>query len=267
MATRVLHRVRGRDAAGLLAVASIALLLVALPLAAGLPEAIERVKPSVVAVGTYQKTRSPSFAFRGSGFAVGDGTLIATNAHVVPEVLQTEARETLMVLTHVPGAKDPQPREAQLLALDRDHDLALLRISGAPLPAVTIGSGEGVNDGRSVAFTGFPIGNALGFYPVTHRAIIAARTPVAIPGPSSKQLDARMIKSLKAGPFVLYQLDASAYPGHSGSPLYDADTGEVIGVINMGYVKGTKDAATGQPTGISWAVPATFLQDLIRNAR
>ena len=56
-----------------------------------LPEALARVKPSVVAVGTFQKMRNPRFIFRGTGFAVDDGTLIATAAHVVPEALQTEA--------------------------------------------------------------------------------------------------------------------------------------------------------------------------------
>ncbi len=68
---------------------------------AGLPEAIQRVKPSVLAVGTYQNTRSPAFLFRGTGFAVDDGTLVATNAHVVTQELKTENGETLMVLVQV----------------------------------------------------------------------------------------------------------------------------------------------------------------------
>jgi serine protease Do len=234
---------------------------------AGLPEALSRVKPSVVAVGTFQKLRSPSFIFRGTGFAVGDGTLIATNAHVVPEALQTEPVETMMVLVHVPGAAEPQPREAKAISVDRGHDLALLRISGAPLPTVKFGDSEAVRDGQSIAFTGFPIGNSLGFYPVTHRGIIASLTPTAIPSATANRLDARVVQGLKSGPFVLFQLDATAYPGHSGSPLYDAETGEVIGIVNMGLLKGTKDAAVGQPSGISFAVPARFLQELIRKVR
>ena len=75
-----------------------------MPLAhGGLPEALERVKPSVVAVGTFQKLRSPPFIFRGTGFAVGDGTLIATNAHVITENQKADPPETMMVLVHVPG--------------------------------------------------------------------------------------------------------------------------------------------------------------------
>src|SRR5437762_4698411 len=198
---------------------------------AALPEALARVKPSVVAVGTFEKLRNPSFVFRGTGFAVEDGTLIATNAHVVPEALRTEAGETMMVLVHVPGAVEPQPREARAIAINREHDLALLRISGARLPTVTFGDSEAVRDGQSIAFTGFPIGNSLGFYPVTHGGIIASHSPIALPATTTRQLDPRVVRSLKAGPFVLFQLDTTAYPGHSGSPLYDAETGEVIGIV------------------------------------
>lgn len=239
-----------------------------LPLAqAGLAESIERVKPAVVAVGTFQKMRNPNFVFRGTGFAVDNGTLIATNAHVVPESLQTEAGETMMVLVHVPGAAEPQSREAKTVMINREHDLALLRISGAPLPTVTFGDSGAVRDGQSIAFTGFPIGNALGFYPVTHGGIIASHSPIALPATTTRQLDPRVVRSLKAGPFVLFQLDTTAYPGHSGSPLYDTESGEVIGIVNMGILKGTKDAAIGQPSGISFAVPARYLQELLRESR
>jgi serine protease Do len=233
---------------------------------AGLAEAIERVKPAVVAVGTFQKTRSPPFVFRGTGFAVGDGTLVATAAHAVPEALQSEPAETMMVLVDVPGAPEPQGREAKAVAVDRVHDVALLRIGGAPLPVVTLGDSNAVRDGVAIAFTGFPIGNALGFHPVTHRGIVSSRPPIALPSPTARQLDSRVIRGVKAGAFVLFQLDATAYPGHSGSPLYDADTGEVVGVVNMS-VKATKDAAVGQATGISFAVPIQYLQELMRGLR
>ncbi len=167
---------------------------------AGLPEAVARVKPSVVAVGTFQKTRSPPFVFRGTGFAVDDGTLVATNAHVVTEVLQIENSETMMVLVHVPGSREPQPREAKAVAVDKVHDLALLRITGAPLPTVALGNSESVRDGQSIAFTGFPIGNALGFYPVTHHGVIASLTPIAVPGATAGQLDARVIRRPEVRP-------------------------------------------------------------------
>jgi len=66
------------------------------------------------------------------------------------------------------------------------------------------------------------------------------------------------------GSFDIFQLDATAYPGNSGSPLFDVDTGEVIGVISMVLIKGTKESALSQPSGITYAVPSNFLLDILR---
>jgi serine protease Do len=234
------------------------------PALGGLPETIERVKPSIVAVGTFQKTRSPAFAFRGTGFVVGDGTLIVTNAHVLPETVQDERGEILIVLAAGGNGQASQARDAKVIDIDKDHDLALLRVAGSRLPALSIGDSDRAREGIRVAFTGFPIGSALGFVPVTHRGIISALTPIVLPAPTSQQLDARAIRRTKSGAFVVFQLDATAYPGNSGSPLYDDETGEVIGIINMVFVKGTKEAALSTPTGISFAIPAKYLDALVK---
>lgn len=250
---------------GLVAAALLAMGAIAGKASAALPEQIERVKPSVVAVGTLQRARSPQFAFRGTGFVVGDGTLVATNAHVIPEMLESDQREMIAVATSAGAGREPQMREARVLALDRDHDLALLRISGAPLPALALGPSDAVREGEVVAFTGFPIGNVMGFHAVTHRAIIASITPVAIPSANAQQLDPKVIRRVQAGPFDVFQLDATAYPGNSGSPLYDVERGEVRGIINMVFVKGTKESALSAPTGISFAIPAKYLEALLKS--
>jgi S1-C subfamily serine protease len=229
---------------------------------AALPEQIVRVKPSVVAVGTHQRARSPQFVFRGTGFVVGDGTLVATNAHVLPEAVDSAQRETIAIL--VGGERDAQVREAKTVAIDREHDLALLRITGPALPALAVGDSDRVREGESVAFTGFPIGGVMGYTPVTHQAVIAAITPVAIPSPTAQQLDPRVIRRVQAGPFSVFQLDATAYPGNSGSPVYDVARGEVVGIVNMVFVKGTREAALSNPTGISFAIPAKYLDALLR---
>jgi serine protease Do len=232
-----------------------------------LTEVIARVKPSVVAVGTFQKTRSPPFVFRGTGFVVGDGTLIATAAHVVAETLSTENLETMMVLVQAPGVREKQGREAKAIAVDKVHDVALLRMTGAALPAVVIGNSESVREGLDVAYTGFPLGTALGLNSATHRAIVAGLSPMVLPGANASKLDGRIIQGLKSEPLLLFQLDAAAFPGHSGSPLYNAGTGEVIGIVNVGFLKNTKDASVGQPSGISFAVPIVYLQELLRGVR
>ncbi|UCE31920.1 MAG: serine protease, partial [Burkholderiales bacterium] len=69
------------------ALAFLLALMAAAPAAAVNPETIARVKASVVGVGTFEATRSPQFRFLGTGFAVGDGSLVATNAHVLPKKL------------------------------------------------------------------------------------------------------------------------------------------------------------------------------------
>ncbi len=238
------------------------LMLLAGPARAELADTIERIKPSLVVVGTFNKLKSPAFALRGTGFIVGDGRLVATNSHVVPEAGDPSGtQDTLMVLSR--QGNETRGIAVQLVSRDAGHDLALLRFNGPPLPAMLIGSSDGVREGQAVAFAGFPIGGALGFSPVTHRGIVSSITPISLPGGSASQLKDKSIRSLRAGAFPIFQLDATAYPGNSGGPLFDPATGEVLGVINMVFVKSTKESVLEKPSGISYAIPAKHLQQLL----
>jgi serine protease Do len=228
---------------------------------------IERVKGSVVAIGTFERTRTPPFQFRGTGFAVGDGTLIVTNSHVLPGALDPSKLEVLAILLPAQGKDQVQVREAKRLSVDPDSDLALLRIDRPALPALKLRNSETVKEGQAVLFTGFPIGPVLGAHPATHRGMVAAVSPIAIPQARSSELDAQVIRRLSSGAYPIFQLDATAYPGNSGSPVYDPDSGEVIGIVNMVFVKGTKETALTQPSGITYAVPSKHLQDLLDKAR
>ena len=231
--------------------------------AADLPNTIARVKPSVVAVGTVEPTRAPQASYMGTGFAVGDGSLVVTNAHVVPPILDSEHREFLAVFSGTGKAARMHP--ATPVATDLEHDLTLLRIGGKPLPPLTLGDSGSVREGDSAAFTGFPIGMVLGLYPVTQHAIVSSITPIAIPVHSTQELNSNMVRRLQT-PFSVFQLDAIAYPGNSGSPLFDPESGKVIGVINAVFVKGTKENALSQPTGISYAIPGNYVRALLRRA-
>lgn len=234
------------------------------PLWAGdLSRTIEVVKPSVVGIGTFQKTRSPSVSFMGTGFAVGDGSLVVTNAHVIPEVMDINGMESLVVIA-ARGGKEPELRAAVRVALDKEHDLALLKISGAVLPAMELGDSGTVREGQTFAFTGFPIGMILGFHPVTHRGMLSSITPVVLPALNSKQLDVKMIAQLQKSAYTVFQLDGTAYPGNSGSPVYDPETGVVYGIINMVFVKGMKESALSHPSGITYAIPGNYVRDLLR---
>ena len=230
--------------------------------AADMTKTVAAVKPSIVGIGTYQKTRSPAIRFVGTGFVTGDGLSVVTNAHVVPEFLDTEKLEQLGVVTGEADAISFRP--AELVTRDRQHDLAHLRLSGAPMPALRLGDSAAAQEGQNLAFTGFPLGMILGLNRVTHRAMLSAITPVVMPSLSSRGLDARAITQLQRSPFRIFQLDGTAYPGNSGSPVYDPDTGEVLGVINMVFVKGLKESAITSPSGITYAVPVSHVQELLR---
>jgi S1-C subfamily serine protease len=227
-----------------------------------LARTVAAVKPSIVGIGTYQKTRSPAIRFVGTGFVTADGLSVVTNAHVVPELLDSEKMEQLGVV--VADGDGVAFRPAQLAARDREHDLAHLRLTGAPMPALRLGDSATVLEGQDLAFTGFPLGMVLGLHPVTHRAMLSAITPVVMPSLSSRGLNVRALVQLQRSAFKIFQLDGTAYPGNSGSPVYDPATGVVLGVINMVFVKGLKESAITNPSGITYAIPARYVHELLQ---
>jgi S1-C subfamily serine protease len=230
---------------------------------------VARARPSVLPIGTYSATASPRFGFRGSGFVIGDGQLVVTNAHVLPTEPLAESGQRLAVLGQAaaPGREAGDLRFATLVVQDRARDLALLRLDGAPLPPLALADNERAAEGRSIVLMGFPIGGALGFATVSHRGIIASMTTVALPAANAAQLDPRAVMRLRAGNLEVLQLDATAYPGNSGGPVLDADTGEVVGIVNMVLVRGSRESALSAPTGITYAIPVRYLRVLLDEAK
>lgn len=241
------------------------------PLRADMVSTITKVKPSVVIVGTFKNTNSPRFALKGTGFVVangnqGVGNLVITNAHV----LQLPAEEnpgTVLVIQISVGQNELQMRPAVVLEVDKLHDLALLRFEGSALPALNVRDSSMVQEGQAIAFMGFPIGGALGFSPVTHRGMISSIAAAALPTPTAQQLNEKTIRGLRNGSFNIFQLDGTAYPGNSGGPLFDPETGDVLGVLNMVFIKGTRESALTNPSGISFAIPSAFVLQLLQRIK
>ena len=236
-----------------------------LPLAhaATLEKTIAAVKPSIVGVGSYQKTRNPPIRFVGTGWIAGDGMSVVTNAHVVGDLPDGTNIEQIGIV--VAKGDGVEFRPARLAGRDTVHDLAHLRlIDGPPLPALKLGDSANTAEGHDLAFTGFPLGMVLGLHHVTHRATLSAITPIVMPSISSGKLDARAIRALSRDVFKIFQLDGTAYPGNSGSPVYDPETGAVLGVINMVFVKGLKESAISAPSGITYAVPSQYVEALLQ---
>ena len=89
-----------------------------------------------------------------------------------------------------------------------------------------------------------------------------AVVPAVLPLPTGAKLTPELSEAIRH-PYNLYQLDLVAYPGNSGSPLYDPDDGAVHGIVNSVFVKGTKESALTHPSGISYAIPARYLRELL----
>lgn len=224
-----------------------------------LPDTVARVKASIVGVGTFLRTRTPPAQLRGTGFVVADGRHILTNAHVVPEL---KGAEKFVIFV---GIGQPQIRLAVKAAEDKEHDLTLLKMSEEPLPALKLGDSGRVREGETYAFTGFPLGAMLGLYPTTHHALVAAIVPLAVPLNAARDLTPAITRRLKQN-YAIFQLDGTAYPGNSGSPLYNPATGEVVAVVNKVFVQETKESVLQRPSGISYAIPINFARELLQEA-
>ncbi len=222
---------------------------------------VAKIKPSVVGIGIHTPTSRPQNILRGTGFVIGDGHYVVTNAHVLPTELDENLLQKMAVF--IGSGKEAIVRQAKIVATSSEYDLAILKLSGAALPAMTLANEKFRGDGTYIAFTGFPIGAVLGLYPVTHRGIISSTTPTVVPAQTAGQISLKMLKRMR-NPYMAYQLDATAYPGNSGSAMYDMKTGEVLGIINKVFVQTTKEDVISNPSGITYAIPVKYLHQILR---
>lgn len=229
--------------------------------ASALVELIPEIKPSVVAIAIHNPTASPRIRFIGTGFVVGNGKQVVTNYHVIGRALDESRREAYVVVSG--NAKNITVHPMINRRNAPQYDLAIMEIEQA-LPALPLADDHAYTaEGTHIAFTGFPISSVLGLYPATHQGIIAAVTPIAIPADNSRDLNIQALRQLRE-PYLIYQLDATAYPGNSGSPLLNVNTGKVVGVINMVHVKTTREAVLSDPSGISYAIPIRHVRELLQ---
>jgi len=158
---------------------------------------------------------------QGSGFILNKEGLILTNNHVIENAQRVEV--TLY---------DKHRYKAQVVTVDKGHDLALLKID-APnlLPATLAETSTGLTVGQYV----YAIGNPFGLSGTMTRGIISAIRPVR--SPTGNLIDDAI------------QTDASVNPGNSGGPLLNSK-GEVIGITTMIASNGAD-----QSSGIGFAIP------------
>ena len=154
---------------------------------------------------------------QGSGFIVGAGGIVLTNAHVV-----RDASEVTVKLT------DRREFRAKVLGADTATDIAVLRIDAKDLPVVSLGDPSRARVGDWV----LAIGSPFGFENSVSAGIVSAKGR-SLPGETYV-------------PFI--QTDVAVNPGNSGGPLFNL-AGEVIGVNSQIYSR------SGGYQGLSFAIP------------
>ena len=173
----------------------------------------------------------------GSGFVIGKGGSIVTNAHVVEGASQVDVR-----------FGDSKVARARVAGRDPSTDLALLLVDpdGLDLEPLELGSSKGVQVGDPTV----AIGNPFGLDRTLTTGVVSALQ--------------RSIPSLQPGFTInnVIQTDAAINPGNSGGPLIDAH-GKVIGVNSQIETGGSGRGNVG----IGFAVPIDTAKEVIPQLR
>jgi serine protease Do len=212
---------------------------------------VDRVKPAVVQIitrgyvaaadespGTL-RARSGS----GSGIVVDADGYILTNAHVVGSVRRLEvmlpqrADDRSMTSILKPAGK---LMPARVVGLDRESDVAVLKIEEKGLPFLKFADSEELRQGHIVFAFGSPFG-------LENSVTMGVVSSIA-----------RQVR--QDDPMIYIQTDASINPGNSGGPLVDAD-GQIVGINTF---------IVSQPSagnGVGFAVPSNIVRTVYEQIR
>ena len=176
----------------------------------------------------------------GSGFVIDPDGFIMTNAHVVNnaqriEVLVPPADADGRLATAL--SSRATVLSARLVGSSAELDLALLKVDGVKLPALTLATYSNLRQGETVFAFGSPGGLR---HTLTHGLVSAV----------ARQIDVD-------SPLIYVQTDAPINPGNSGGPLVNI-RGEVVGV-NTFIV-----SQSGGSEGLGFAVPSATARTAFR---
>ncbi|MFU8813210.1 MAG: trypsin-like peptidase domain-containing protein [Balneolaceae bacterium] len=215
---------------------------------------VERVNQSVVQIVVDEFGRPSRFeqsgnvifthnVRNGSGVIVDSDGYIITNRHVV------DGAQTVQVL--LPERENVghdesilNPRGIMLLAevvgVDRETDIAVLKVDATGLPTLPFGDSEEIRAGDFV----FAFGSPLGLQQSVSMGIVSAK--------------ARQLR--EEDPMIYIQTDAPINPGNSGGPLVNVQ-GEVIGINTLNL------SQSGGSEGLGFAAPSHIVESIYRQIR
>lgn len=167
-----------------------------------LPELVKRIKPSAVAIETFD-SRGNSLS-RGSGFFIASDRVI-TNRHVIEKATRVEV--------HLIDGKKFTAKG--VLAVDGEGDLALLQVDVPAALAVPLAISKTVpQEGESILV----VGNPFGLEGSVSNGIVSAVREIS-------------------GYGKIIQITAPISPGSSGSPVVNM-YGQVVGVATLQAAEG-----------------------------
>lgn len=174
----------------------------------------------------YQEFQREQDHSSGSGVVITKDGYIITNNHVVNGASKVE------VVLH-----DKRKYEAQVVGVDAQTDIALLKIKAKNLRYCAYGNSDKIKLGEWVLAVGYPY-------------TLSSTVTAGIVSAKATKLDGQM--SLNS--FI--QTDAAVNPGNSGGALVDKN-GKLIGMNTMIY------SPTGSYSGYSFAVPTSVIKEVV----
>jgi serine protease Do len=219
----------------------------------GLQVLVERVSPAVVNVIAtgYTAAAGPSAGGllsaargNGSGVILDPTGYIVTNAHVV------EGARRVQVALATPQSGDAAGRSilkvpgrvfgARVIGMDRETDLAVLKVEQDGLPTLPLGDSEALRQGELVMAFGSPLG---------------------LEGSVSLGVVSAVARQLRPDdPMIYVQTDAAVNPGNSGGPLVDAE-GRVVGINTLIM------SQSGGNEGVGFAAPSNIVRTVYEQIR
>ena len=246
----------------LTAVVLLAAMSTRLPAEEPLVTSLEKVRPSVVALGVFDRVKAPRARLFATGFVIDRRGWCVTNAHVAAKLEKHDA-ETLRVF--IPRKERPDVRKARIVITDPVHDLCIVKFQGKAR-AATLGDDDDARQGRAVAAYGFPLGHAFGLHGAVTHGIVSAVAPAAIPADHASQLRGKRLELLR-NPFDVFHLDLRALPGNSGSPVFTVNGGKVVGIVTSVIGVKSKEGDLKMVTGITYDVPVSHIETLFEAAK
>jgi serine protease Do len=180
----------------------------------------------------------------GSGVILTPDGYIVTNAHVIQGARRIRVQLSVSERAARKSNSITKPAgtilDARIVGLDRESDVAVLKIEGTDLPYLALGDSRELRQGQLVMAFGSPLG-------LQNSASLGVVSAVA--------------RQLKAdSPMIYIQTDASINPGNSGGPLVDM-SGRVVGLNTMIL------SQSGGNEGIGFAVPSDTLRNVYNQIR